>query len=162
MKFTIRYIPLSKIRPNVSAKMTERVRRLRRLMWDCVHVLAVRKDRRSGGYTLISGIDRYEYLNKQTYRTHAPCIIDEARPITEVRHLLQPLLRKQRREEKLRKRPGRLTLAQWSMIRDFLRQESRFEELSRVDKLKVLLLALRYKKTVVVCMRSLVDELTSK
>lgn len=162
MKFTIQYIPLNKIKPDVAAKMTEPVRRLRRLMWDCMHVLAVRKNRKDGSYTLVSGLDRYEYLHKHTNRTHAPCIIDDDKPMTGVKQLLRPLLRKRPRDERPRRRTVRLAPPQWSMIRAFLQQEPRFAQLSRMDQLKVLLLALRYKKTVVVCMRSLVNELLSK
>jgi hypothetical protein len=163
MKLTIRYIPLSQIKPDVPAKMTEPVRRLRRFMWDCMHVLAVRRSLKDGSYILISGLDRYEYLHKHTNRTHAPCIIDDEKPMSGLKPMLRPLLRKQLRDEQTeRRRVYLLVMPQWAMIRAFLRQEPRFAELSRMDQLKVLLLAIRYRKTVVVCMRSLVTELLSK
>lgn len=162
MKLTIRYIPLSQIKPDVPAKMTEPVRRLRRFMWDCMHVLAVRRSRKDGSYILISGFDRYEYLHKHTNRTLAPCIIDDEKPMSALKPMLRPMLRKQLPGERPERSVCWLPLPQWAMIRAFLRQEPRFAELSRMDQLKVLLLAVRYRKTVVVCMRSLVTELLSK
>jgi hypothetical protein len=43
MKFTIQYIPLDKIKPDLSLKITEHIKKLQRLMWDCMFVLVVKK-----------------------------------------------------------------------------------------------------------------------
>ncbi|MEF3305849.1 hypothetical protein [Paenibacillus sp. GYB003] len=49
--------------------------------------------------------------------------------------------------------------AGWSVVRSFLKREPRFARLSRVQQLQVLLLGIRYRKTVVCAMKAKVEEL---
>jgi hypothetical protein len=156
MRFTIQYIPLSKIRPGADGAVTERIRQLRRLMGDCMHVIAVRPNKADGTYSLLVGRDRYDYLSKHTRKRCAPCIVDREQVLAEggsllsaAARLFSPLARSFLLQE--------LEPHCWSIIRTFLRTEPRFRQLSRLEQWKVLLLAIRYRQTVLAFMRHAVD-----
>lgn len=160
MRFTVQYIPLRKLRPAPSAPLTARLRAVRKVLWDCMHLMAVRKNRKGGGYTVVSGRERYEHLVKHTNKTHAPCIVDDAAPPdsgrARLRFFLRPPLPLPRDFPALDE--GRLAPKSRSIVRQFLKREPRFYRLSRTQQLKVLMLALRYKKTVLAAMKTKVDE----
>ncbi|QDP39313.1 hypothetical protein [Radiobacillus deserti] len=150
MKFTVEYVPLHKIKTDLSVKVTERMKRLRMFMWDCMHVLVVKKDKKSDSFTLVSGENRFEYLKKHTNQTYVPCIID-----VEHKKSKYPFLQKELEDYPMI--PKGL-----SIIRTFLKEEPRFRELSRLDQLKVLMLGVRYKKTVLETMKRTVYHLHKK
>jgi hypothetical protein len=152
MKFTIQYIPLSKIKPDLSVKITEQIKRLQRLMWDCMFVLVVRKNRKDDSYIIVSGQDRYESLRKHTKNIYAPCIVDKS---TSSRILTW--FHRLRNKQPLDDFP--LMPTSWSIVCTFLKQEPRFKNLSRSQQLRVLLLAARYKKTVIYSMKTTVNEI---
>lgn len=152
VKFTIQYIPLNKIKPDVSLKVTEHIKRLQRLMWDCMFVLVVRKNRKDNNYTIISGQDRYESLRKHTKSIYAPCIVDKT-PSPESKSWFHRFRRKQPLDD------FPLMPSSWSIARSFLKQEPRFKQLSRSQQIRVLLLAAHYKKTVIYTMKMTVDDL---
>ncbi|MDR7079231.1 hypothetical protein J2Y03_004289 [Neobacillus niacini] len=152
MKFTIQYIPLNKIKPDVSLKITEHVKKLQRLMWDCMFVLVVRKNRKDNNYTIISGQDRYESLRKHTKTLYAPCIVDKSTPTGKI-----PLFHRLRKKQPLDDFP--LMPKSWSIMRSFLKQEPRFKNLTRLQQIRILLLAAQYKKTVIYTMRKTVDDI---
>lgn len=79
MRYTVQYIPLSKIRPGFSAKLTNRVRELRKAAQDCMHLMIVRKSKKEGGYVVVSGTNHLEYLKKYTKKSSAPCLVDESK-----------------------------------------------------------------------------------
>lgn len=55
MKFTIEYIPLNKIKPDLSLKITKHMKKLQRLMWDCMmYVLVVKKIARMAAISLLA------------------------------------------------------------------------------------------------------------
>ncbi|MDQ6421535.1 hypothetical protein RB620_19090 [Paenibacillus sp. LHD-117] len=159
MRFTVQYIPLSKIKPNFSSGMTARIRKLRKKMWDCMNLLVVRKNRKDGSYTLLVGNDRYDFLRKHTKNVVAPCLVDENKAKTQIKSWLFRF----RSNSAGRRFPGlklhRLTPTALSIFLAFLKQESRFEQLSRKEQLQVLILAVRYKKVVIASMKSKVDQL---
>ncbi|MEH7413817.1 hypothetical protein V7266_00830 [Neobacillus drentensis] len=152
MKFTIQYIPLNKIKPDVSMKITEHIKKLQRLMWDCMFVLVVRKNRRDGSYIIVSGQDRFESIKKHTKNIYAPCIVDKSNSprIVSWFHRI-------RNKQPLDDFP--LIPPSWSIVRTFLKQEPRFKNLSRSEQIRVLLIAARYKKTVIYAMKKTVDEI---
>lgn len=152
VKFTIQYIPLSKIKPDVSLKITEHVKKLQRLMWDCMFVLVVRKNRKDNNYTIISGQERYESLRKHTKSIYAPCIVDKSTPSGRL-----SWFHRLRRKQPLDDFP--LMPSSWSIVRSFLKQEPRFKQLSRSQQIRVLLLAAHYKKTVIYSMKMTVDDI---
>jgi hypothetical protein len=152
MKFTIQYIPLNKIKPDVSMKITEHIKKLQRLMWDCMFVLVVRKNRKDGSYIIVSGQDRFESIKKHTKNIYAPCIVDKSNSPRMVSWL--PRIRN---KQPLDDFP--LIPASWSIVRSFLKQEPRFKNLSRSEQIKVLLIAARYKKTVIYAMKTTVDDI---
>jgi hypothetical protein len=47
----------------------------------------------------------------------------------------------------------------WSIFRSFLKQEPRFKNLSRSEQIRVILIAARYKKTVIYTMKTTVNEI---
>ena len=152
MKFTIQYIPLNKIKPDVSLKITEHIKKLQRLMWDCMFVLVVRKNRKDNNYTIISGQDRYESLRKHTKTLYAPCIVDKSNPTGKI-----PLFHRLRKKQPFDDFP--LMPKSWSIMRSFLKQEPRFKNLTRSQQIRILLLAAQYKKTVIYTMRKTVDNI---
>jgi hypothetical protein len=153
MKFTIQYIPLNKIKPNLSVKITDHLRKLQRLMWDCMFVLVVKKNRKDGSYVIVSGQDRFESLKKHTKNIYAPCIVDKSSSTTGMISWIQRLRNKQPLDD------FPLMPDSWSIVRSFLKQEPRFKHLSRSDQIRVLLLAARYKKTVIYSMKTTVNEI---
>ncbi|MFP5111740.1 hypothetical protein ACSU64_05110 [Bacillaceae bacterium C204] len=153
MKFTIQYIPLNKIKPDLSMKITEHIKKLQRVMWDCMFVLVVKKNRKDGNYIIVSGQDRFESLKKHTKNIYAPCIVDKNSSSSGMRSWLHRLRNKQPLDD------FPLMPASWSIVRSFLKQEPRFKELSRSEQIRVLLIAARYKKTVIYSMKTTVNEI---
>ncbi|MDR6123660.1 hypothetical protein QFZ87_003257 [Bacillus sp. SLBN-46] len=154
MKFTIQYIPLYKIKPDLSHKITEHMKKLQRLMWDCMFVLVVKKNRKDGSYTIVSGQDRFESLKKHTKNIYAPCIVDKSSSAG-----MMSWFHRLRNKQPLDDFP--LMPPSWSIVRSFLKQEPRFKNLSRSEQIRVLLIAARYRKTVIYSMRTTVNEILS-
>lgn len=157
MRLNVQYIPMSKIKPNLSVKITEHIKKLRNIMWDCMHILVVKKEK-DGNYTIISGNDRYEYLQKHTKNKFAPCIIDENKMLTELKYWICRVFNVHKPDKGNKDFFNKLSPKSVSIIRDFLREEPRFKSLSRLEKTKVIILAVRYKKTVITAMKLKIDE----
>lgn len=147
MRYTVQYIPLKKLQPDFTGRITHPIARLRRALWDCAHLMAVQRRGKDGTYVIVAGADRYHYLRKHSRVKSAPCIVDEKR-----KHdvLLErfPYLK-----------PRRMTPASWSIIRTFLKREPRFKKLSPLQQMRVLYAAVRYKKTVLQRMKAMIDEM---
>jgi len=161
MRFTIQYIPLKKIDASATVRITERIKQLRAVVWDSSHLLAVKKNRRNGNYTVVGGHDRYRYMKAHTNKLYAPCVLDDSK---EPKAAAVPSWIVRFRNRNLPKKfpkfhPEKVTPAGWSIIRTFVKEEPRFERLTRLQQVKVLILAVRYKKTVVRSMRSVVNDM---
>ncbi|WP_338452763.1 hypothetical protein R4Z09_13420 [Niallia oryzisoli] len=153
MKLTIEYIPLNKIKPDLSLKITKHMKKLQRLMWDCMmYVLVVKKNRKDGSYILVSGQERFETLKKHTKHIYAPCIVDKS----DASGMISWIYRL-RKKQPLDDFP--LIPTSWSIVRSFMKQEPRFQHLSRSEQIRVLRLAARYKKTVIFTMKKTVDDI---
>jgi hypothetical protein len=152
LKFSVQYIPLNKIKPGVSMKLNDHIKRLQRLMWDCMFVLVVRKSRKDDGYIIVCGEDRYESLKKHTKKIYAPCIVDKS----DFSGLTSWFYRL-RRTQPLDDFP--LMPNSWSIFRSFLKQEPRFKNLSRSQQIRVLIIAAKYKKTVIHSMKTMVNDM---
>lgn len=152
MKFTVKYIPLNKIKPDPSIKATSHIKKLQRLMWDCMNILVVRKNSKDGSYTILSGIEHFEYLKKYTKKIYAPCIIDDSTSSG-----IKSWFNRLRKKQPIDDYP--MLPKSWSIVRSFLKQEPRFNQLSRTQQLKVLILAIRYKRTVIAAMKARVNEI---
>ncbi|MEH7331893.1 hypothetical protein V7161_04595 [Neobacillus drentensis] len=152
MKFTVQYIPLNKIKPDLSMKITEHIKRLQRFMWDCMFVLVVRKNRKDDSYIIVSGHDRFENLRKHTKSIYAPCIVDKSTSPG-----IASWYYRIRKKQPLDDFP--LMPKSWSIVRSFLKQEPRFHELSRSQQIRVLILAVKYKKTVIHSMKTTVNDM---
>lgn len=171
MKFTIQYIPMRQIRADYTArKLTEPLKRLRRVLWDCTHLIAVRKDKHQNKYVVISGFSRYEYLLK-TNQTFVPCLIDqedgEAKQNIKAGLAHESIFRfihhwRNRRivQHYPQAKLERMEPASLSIFRRFLKEEPRFKQLSRMQQLKILYMGIRYRRTVIHCMRKKVEQLT--
>lgn len=154
MKFTVQYIAINKIKPQTSIKMTDHIKKLQRLMWDCMNILVVRKNK-EGNYSILSGVDRFEYLKKYTNKLYVPCIVDDSTS-SGIKSWVQRL----RKNQPLDDFP--MLPKSWSIVHAFLKQEPRFNNLSRIEQLKVLVLAIRYKKTVILAMNTMVNQMAKK
>lgn len=152
MKFTVQYIPLSKINPNLQVKITDRIKKLQHLMWDCMHIIIVRKNNKDESYMIVSGRDRFEYLRKYTKHIYAPCIVDES-----TSNGIKSWINRLRNKQPLDDFP--MMPKSWSIVRTFLKKEPHFRNLSRTQQMKVLILAIRYKKTVISTMKTRVNEM---
>ncbi|MFB5281712.1 MULTISPECIES: hypothetical protein [Peribacillus] len=153
MKFTIEYIPLNKIKPGLSLKITEHMKKLQRLMWDCMfNLLVVKKNRKDDSYIIVSGQDRFESLKKHTKNIYAPCIVDKSDSTGMISWLYRL-----RNKQPLDDFP--LVPTSWLIVRSFLKQEPRFKNLSRSEQIRVLRIAARYKKTVIYTMKTTVDDI---
>lgn len=161
MRFTVQYIPLSKLKPDAATRMTAQLRKLRRLVWDCMHLLVVRKNRRDGTYTILLGSDRYQYLREHTKKLSAPCLIDDSGAKADIRSWLHRWREAKGPAPWLAVPRERLAPVAWSAVRTLLKEEPRFRELTRSQQWEVLLLAVRCKQTVVASMKSKVKELSS-
>lgn len=158
MKLNVQYIPLDKIKPNLTIKITEHVKKLRNRMWDCMYMLVVKKEK-NNDFSIICGNDRYEFLTKHTKNKYALCIIDEHSNETGVKYWFDGLFRaEQKKAEKgwVRENMSNNSI---SIIRAFIKEDTRFKELSHFQRLKVILLAVNYKNTVIQCMKSKVGDL---
>ncbi|MDF2680315.1 MAG: hypothetical protein K0R47_1505 [Brevibacillus sp.] len=158
--FTVQYVPLSKIKPDVPAKMTSHIRKLRSMMWDCMHLLVVRKDRNDGSYVILLGNERYEFLTKHTKRLVAPCLVDDSMSKTKEAFWLHRFRRKRLQAHFPDIKLDCMTPAAWSIIRTFLKEEPRFKQLTRRQQIHVLVQAVRYRKIVVASMKMKVDEMS--
>jgi hypothetical protein len=147
MRYTIQYIPLCKIKPGEAAALTSRLRKLRGLMWDAMQLLVVRRNRGDGNYRLLFGRTRYDYLVTHTKKRSAPCLVDESPARSRIRSYGKRL------RQLIRHAPA------LSIIRMFTREEPRFRQLSRRQQFQVLLLAIRYRETVVSAMIAKVDHM---
>ncbi|MDQ0200250.1 hypothetical protein [Neobacillus ginsengisoli] len=152
MKFTIQYIPLNKIKPDLSLKISEHIKKLQRLMWDCMFVLVVRKNKKDDSYIIVSGQDRFESLRKHTKSIYAPCIVDKSTS-SGFTSWFYRLRNKQPMDD------FPLMPKSWSIVRSFMKQEPSFRNLSRSQQIRVLILAVRYKKTVISSMKTMVNEM---
>lgn len=152
MKFTIQYIPLNKIKPAFSLNITEHIKKLQRLMWDCMFVLVVKKNRKDGTYIIVSGQDRFESLKKHTKNIYAPCIVDKSET-----NGMSSWFQRFRKKQSLDDFP--LMPVSWAIFRSFLQEEPRFKQLSRSEQIKVMLIAANYKKTVIYTMKTKVDDI---
>lgn len=153
MKFTIEYIPLNKIKPGLSLKITEHMKKLQRVMWDCMlNLLIVKKNRKDDSYIIVSGQDRFESLKKHTKNIYAPCIVDKSDSTGMISWFYRL-----RDKQPLDDFP--LAPTSWLIVRSFLKQEPRFKSLSRSEQIRVLRIAARYKKTVIYTMKTTVDDI---
>lgn len=160
--FTVQYIPLSKIRPDHSQKMTAHIRKLRSKMLDGMNLVVVRKNRKDGSYVIVLGNDRYDYLRKHTKKLVAPCLVDESKTTSKVRSWYHQFRNKRLLNHFPAIKPGQMTPAALSIVRTFLKEEPRFKQLSRRQQIQVLSQAVRYKRTVVTSMKAKVTQLMSR
>ncbi|MGC4377658.1 hypothetical protein WD019_12055 [Fictibacillus sp. Mic-4] len=162
MRFMVEYIPLKKIKLDEPVKLTDRLKKLRSLMWECMHVIVVKKDQKDNRFIIVSGRDRYEYLRKQTKHQYAPCIIDESNTSSGMKYWITRLWNRNLPPDIPSIHSGPFHPTSLSIIRSFIKKEPRFVQLSRSQQFKVLILGIRYKKTVESSMREKVDEILSK
>jgi hypothetical protein len=162
MRITIQYIPLNKIKTDASFAMTERIRSLRNVVRDCVHLLAVRKNRKDGSYILLSGFDHYEFLKRHSRKSLAPCIVEEAEASPYIPAWVRRLWNGPMTSKLPKLKRGRVPPASWSIMRTYMKRDPRFKQLSYSQQMQVFMLALRYKKTVVSAMRAKVDDMLTK
>ncbi|CAM4003948.1 hypothetical protein COLU111180_18955 [Cohnella lubricantis] len=161
MRYTVQYIPLSKIKPGLSVQLTKRMKELRRTARDCMHLMVVRKSRKQGGYVLVSGSSHYEFLKKHSRKAAAPCLIDESKASAHFASLVHRVRKRKLPYEVPYLKREHTPASSWAIIRRFLKQEPRFQHLSRRQQLRVLRLGLQYKRTTVSSMKAMVYELLS-
>ncbi|MEB3102611.1 hypothetical protein [Ferviditalea candida] len=162
MRYMVQYIPLSKIKPDIPANMTQRMKQLQRFLTDCMHLLIVRKNKKDGNFIILSGHNRYEHLIKHTNKKYAPCIVDQSRTAAAVHSLFHRFRSKRIPLDVPHMNPDSISPASWAVIRSFLKQEPRFAHLSRSQQFSVLILGIRYKKTVISAMRAKIDKILAR
>ncbi|WP_186578854.1 hypothetical protein [Aquibacillus kalidii] len=151
MKFIVNYVPLSKIKSSDNLRITSQMKRLHLFLLDSMHLLVVRKNKNENSYTIIYGQNRLQYLQKHEKAKEVPVIIANRQSVG-LKALLQQVFNKDTNTKSLSKPTT------WSIVKTFLKKEPRFKSLSFTQKLKVLMLAVRYKNTVVNAMRNEVKQ----
>ncbi|AZN41404.1 hypothetical protein [Paenibacillus albus] len=163
MKYTVQYIPLSKIKPGLTSEITNRIKELKRAAQDCMQLMIVRKSKKAGGYVLVSGSSHYDYLKKYTRKKAAPCLVDESKVSAKLISLFQRVRKQNLPYEVPYIKRERTSANSWVIIRRFMKQEPRFKTLTRREQLQVLRLGLQYKRTTVSAMKDMVHkQLSSK
>ncbi|GMK40763.1 hypothetical protein PCCS19_38190 [Paenibacillus sp. CCS19] len=158
MRYTVQYIPLSKIKPGFTIQLTNRIKELKRTAQDCMQLMIVRKSKKAGGYVLVSGSSHYDYLKKHTRKTTAPCLVDETKVSTKLNSLIHFIRNQRLPYEVPHIKRSDAPASSWGIIRQFMKQEPRFKNLSHREQLQVLRLGLQYKKTTVSAMKAMVHK----
>lgn len=162
MGYTVQYIPLSKIKSGFIANSTNRSKELRKVAQDCMQLLIVRKSRKDGGYVIVSGINHLDYYKRYTKKSVVPCLIDEGKISSTFASLLNRFQKRRLPYELPYINTDQIAGNSWSIIRSFLKQDSRFKRLTSQEQLKVLRLGIQYKKTTIRSMKAKVDELIKR
>ncbi|NOV02161.1 hypothetical protein [Paenibacillus planticolens] len=163
MRFTVQYIPLSKIKPESTiTKTSGRKKELKKVAQDLMHLLVVQKSRKAKGYVILDGHHHFHFLKKHTSKQTAVCLVDESKLSAGIGKFVQQFRKRSLPYDVPAIRPDRVTVSSWSIIRTFMKREPRFRSLSRRQQLKVLRLGMQYKKTTVRSMQAKVDELLKK
>jgi hypothetical protein len=163
LRYTVQYIPLSKIKPeSITTKTSQRKKELKKVAQDLMHLLVVRKSRKEGGYIILDGHHHFDFLKKHTNKNCALCLVDESKISASVGKLINIFYKRQLPYDVPYIRPDRIAINSWSIIRTFLKREPRFRRLSRRQQLKVLRLGLQYRKTTVLSMQAKVEDLLKK
>jgi hypothetical protein len=162
MRYTVQYIPLNKIKPDFSSKITKRIKELKKAARDCMHLLVVRKSRKEGGYIIVSGNNHFEFLKHHTNKSFAPCLVDESNALSSLTSLYYRFRKQKLPYDVPFLKSDKIALDSWSIIRSFLKQEPQFRRLSRKQQIHVIRLGLQYKKTTVSSMKAKVHDLLKK
>ena len=113
-----------------------------------------KKNRKDGSYILVSGQERFETLKKHTKNIYAPCIVDKSVSPGMISWFYRLRLWNKQPIDDFPLMP-----TSWLIVRSFLKQEPRFQNLSRPEQIRVLRIAACYKKTVIYTMKKTVDEI---
>ncbi|SDM79953.1 hypothetical protein SAMN04487897_10182 [Paenibacillus sp. yr247] len=163
MRYTVQYIPLSKIKPeSIISKTSLRKKELKKVAQDLMHLLVVRKSRKEGGYIIQGGHQHFDFLKKHTNKSSAVCLVDESKISASVGKILDRFRKRQLPYDVPYLKPDRIAVNSWSIIRTFLKREPRFRRLSRRQQLKVLRLGIQYRKTTMLSMQAKVEDLLKK
>jgi hypothetical protein len=163
LRYTVQYIPLSKIRPeSITTKISQRKKELKKVAQDLMHLLIVRRSKKEGGYIILDGHHHFDFLKKHTNKNCAVCLVDESKISASLGSLVQRFRRRQLPYDVPYIRPERIAINSWSIIRKFLKREPRFRMLSKRQQLKVLGLGIQYRKTTVLSMQAKVDDLLKR
>ncbi|QHW29488.1 hypothetical protein GZH47_00655 [Paenibacillus rhizovicinus] len=158
MRYTVQYIPLSKIKPGFTIQLSNRIKELKRTAQDCMQLMIVRKSRKDGGYVLVSGSSHYDFLKKHTRKTAAPCLVDESKASAKLNSFIHRIRKRDLPYEVPHIKREKTPASSWTIIRQFLKQEPRFNSLSRREQLQVLRLGIQYKRTTVSAMKAMVHK----
>jgi hypothetical protein len=163
LRYTVQYIPLSKIRPeSITTKTSQRKKELKKVAQDLMHLLVVRKSRKDGGYIILDGHHHFDFLKKHTNKKCAVCLVDESKISESVGSFVHQFRKRQLPYDVPYIRSDRIAIKSWTIIRTFLKREPRFRMLSRRQQLKVLRLGIQYRRTTVLSMQAKVDDLLKK
>ncbi|MDQ1914538.1 hypothetical protein RAC89_29600 [Paenibacillus sp. GD4] len=162
MGYTVQYIPLNKIKSGLPVKSTRRSKELHKVAQDCMQLLIVRKNRKDGGYVIVSGSNHLEYYKRSTKKHVVPCLVDEGKISSNFASLINRFRKRRLPYELPYTNTDQIGGNSWSIIRSFLKQDPRFKRLSRREQLKVLRLGIQYKKTTIRSMKAKVDELLKR
>lgn len=163
MRYTVQYIPLSKINQESNiTKTSQRKKELKKVAQDLMHILIVRKSRKDGGYIIQDGHHHFDFLKKHTKKNSAVCLVDESKFSASMGNLVNRFRKRQLPYDVPDIKPDRIAVNSWAIIRTFLKREPRFRRLSRRQQLKVLRLGIQYRKTTVQSMQAKVEDLLKK
>lgn len=159
MRYTVQYIPLSKIKQEGNqTKISPRKKELRKVAQDLMQLLIVQKSKKDGGYLIQDGHQHFAFIKKHTNKNKAICLVDESKISSNLGNLIHRFRKRQLPYLK----PNRFEINSWTIIRKFLKQEPRFRMLSRRQQLKVIRLGIQYRKTTVQSMQAKVEDMLKR
>lgn len=162
MRYTVQYIPINKIKHVNHVKITHRIKELRKVAQDCMQLLIVRKNGKKGGYMIVNGNSSFESIKNHTRKKLVPCLVDESRASSSIASIVHRFRKRKLPFDIPQVKSDKLTIASWSIINSFLRKEPRFKRLSLNQQIKVIWIAIHYKRATILSMRARVDDLLRK
>ncbi|MDC3415464.1 hypothetical protein [Aquibacillus salsiterrae] len=144
MKFTIQYVPLKKITNNQPVDVTDKIRYLRKVMLDCLYLLVVKKNKKEDSYQVLSGHSRLDFLSKHTNLKYVPCLIADQHANSSKAALLNKM--------------NDNNSSSFQIIKRFIKEEPEYKSLNLFQKIKILMIGLNYKRTVISVMKSQVNQ----
>ena len=163
MRYTVQYIPLSKIKQESNEmKISPRKKELRKVAQDLMQLLIVQRSKKNGDYIIQDGHQHFAFIKKHTNKNKVVCLVDERRISTKFGNLVHRFRKRQLPFEFSFLQPNRFETNSWTIIRKFINQEPRFRLLSRRQQLKIIRLGIQYKKTTVQSMQAKVADILKR
>jgi len=138
------------------------MKELQKVAQDYVHLLIVRKSRKDRCYIIVNGNNNFEFLKNHTKKKFAPCLVAESKASESFSSIVHRFRKRKLPFDLPPNKVDKINAASWSIINSFLKKEPRFKQLPLNQQIRIIWIALRYKKATLLAMRKKVDQLLKK